>query len=151
MPDHDQRERLAAQTARNLSGLELEREGRLEEALALYRQNMDEAFEGDWPYGRLVATYEKRGELEAAAAVLERAIEVFGASKRRTPADRRATVNAFKGRLRLVRRASRMLSGHHLFSRQRRPRLQPRRGRWPARGRLARRSGASNRAGRPGR
>jgi tetratricopeptide (TPR) repeat protein len=107
MTTGDERGRLAAQTARNLSGLELEREGRLEEALALYQLNVEEAFEGDWPYGRLVAAYEKKGELEAAAAVLERAIEVFGASKRRTPADRRATVNAFKGRLRLVRRAIR--------------------------------------------
>jgi tetratricopeptide (TPR) repeat protein len=107
MTGNDERERLAAQTARNLSGLELEREGRLEEALALYRQNVDEAFEGDWPYGRLVAAYEKRGELEAAAAILERAIEVFSASKRRTPADRRSTVSAFKGRLRLVQKAIR--------------------------------------------
>jgi tetratricopeptide (TPR) repeat protein len=107
MADGDERERLAAQTARNLTGLELERAGRLDEALALYQRNIDEGFEGDWPYGRLVAAYEKRGELENAVAVLERAIEVFGASKRRTPADRRATASAFKGRLRLVRRAIR--------------------------------------------
>ena len=102
-----ERERLAAQTARNLEGLELERSGQIEEALALYQRNVDDGFEGDWPYGRLVATYEKRGELERAVAVLERAIEVFGASKRRTPADRRSTINAFKGRLSKVRKAIR--------------------------------------------
>ena len=101
----DERERLAAQTARNLQGMELERAGRQDEALALYEQNVEEGFEGDWPYGRLVATFEKRGELERAVAVLERAIEVFSASKRRTPQDRRATLRAFKGRLRLVKKA----------------------------------------------
>jgi tetratricopeptide (TPR) repeat protein len=85
--------------------MELERAGRLDEALALYEQNLAEGFEGDWPYGRLVAAYEKRGELQRAAVVLERAIEVLSASKRRTPADRRATIQAFKGRLRMVKRA----------------------------------------------
>jgi hypothetical protein len=101
----DERERLAAQTARNLDGMELEREGRVDEAMAVYHRNLDEGFEGDWPYGRLVAIYERRGELERAAEVLERAIAVFTASRRRTPADRRVTLRAFKGRLRLVRRA----------------------------------------------
>jgi tetratricopeptide (TPR) repeat protein len=102
----DERERLARQTARNLQGLELERAGRSPEALALYEENVAEGFEGDWPYGRLVAAYERDGDLAAAERVLERAIEVFSASRRRTPADRRATVRAFKGRLRLVKRAT---------------------------------------------
>jgi hypothetical protein len=101
----DERERLAQQTARNLRGLELERAGRSLEALTLYEQNVADGFEGDWPYGRLVAAYERDGDLAAAERVLERAIEVFSASRRRTPADRRATVRAFKGRLRLVKRA----------------------------------------------
>jgi hypothetical protein len=101
----DERERLTRQTARNLEGLELERAGRVDEAIALYEQNLGEGFEGDWPYGRLVAVLERRGELERAVAVLERGIEVFAASKRRTPADRRATIRAFKGRLRLVKKA----------------------------------------------
>lgn len=100
-----ERERLDEQTARNLRGMELERAGRVDEALALYEKNLAEGFEGDWPYGRLVAVYEKRGDLERAAEVLERAIEVFGVSNRRTAADRRATIRAFKGRLRLVKRA----------------------------------------------
>ena len=103
----DERERLAQQTARNLEGMELERAGRIDEAIALYQRNVAEGFEGDWPYGRLVAIYERQGELGLAAAVLERAIEVFGTSKRRTAADRRATVRVFKNRLRLVKRAMR--------------------------------------------
>lgn len=101
----DERERLEHQTARNLEGMELERAGRIDEAVTLYEQNVAEGFEGDWPYGRLVAIHERRGDLERAVAVLERAMEVFGASRRRTAADRRATVRVFKNRLRLVNKA----------------------------------------------
>ena len=78
----DERERLLRQTGRNLQGMELERQGRAEEAFALYRQNVAEGFEGDFPYGRLVAAHERAGDLEQAAAVLERAIEVFSTTKR---------------------------------------------------------------------
>jgi tetratricopeptide (TPR) repeat protein len=95
----NERELLEAQTSRNLRGMDLEREGRLEDAVALYEQNVAEGFEGDWPYGRLVAIHERQGDLERAVAVLERAIEVFGAGTRRTAADRRATVRVFKNRL----------------------------------------------------
>jgi len=99
----EERERLSQQTARNLEGMALERAGHTDEAVALYEQNLAEGFEGDFPYGRLVAFHEKRGEFERAVDVLERAIEVFRASKRRTPADRRSTIQAFRGRLRLVK------------------------------------------------
>jgi len=100
----DERGQLERQTARNLEGMELERAGRTDDAMALYEQNLAEGFEGDWPYGRLVAIFERRGEPELAVRVLERAIEVFSASRRRTAADRRATVRVFKNRLRLVKR-----------------------------------------------
>lgn len=100
----EERERLLRQTTRNVEGLELERQGRQAEARALYEQNLAEGFEGDFPYGRLVALHERAGDFEQAAEVLERAIEVFSATRRRTPADRRATLRAFKGRLRLVRK-----------------------------------------------
>jgi tetratricopeptide (TPR) repeat protein len=100
---------LEAQTARNLDGLAAEQAGRIEEAIALYEQNAREGFVGDWPYGRLVAIYEKRQAFDAAQRVLERAIEVLEASPRRTPQDRRALVRVFKKRLTALhkRRASR--------------------------------------------
>jgi tetratricopeptide (TPR) repeat protein len=95
---------LEAQTARNLEALEAEREGRIDEAMALYERNVQEGFPGDLPYGRLVALYEKRQALDEAARVLQRAIEVFTSSTRRTPQDRRATLQVFRNRLKLVQR-----------------------------------------------
>jgi tetratricopeptide (TPR) repeat protein len=96
------REQVDLQTRRNLDALALESDGRTEEAMALYEQNIADGFEGDWPYGRLVAYYERLGRLDDAQRVLERGIEVFNESKRRTPLDRRSVLRAFKGRLKLV-------------------------------------------------
>jgi hypothetical protein len=90
---------LEAQTARNLEGLGAEQAGDLAEATRLYERNVAEGFVGDLPYGRLVAIYERQGDLDAAERVLRRAIEVFTASARRTPQDRRATIRVFKNRL----------------------------------------------------
>jgi hypothetical protein len=73
----------------------------------LYERNVAEGFEGDWPYGRLVAYYEQRGRLDEAERVLQRAIEVFKTTRRRAAEDRRATLRAFRGRLRLVQQAAR--------------------------------------------
>ena len=100
MSDRAQQEE---QTRRNVDGMELERNGRLDLALELYEQNVAEGFEGDWPYGRLVAYYEKLGRYDEAERVLNRAIEVFKASKKRSAEDRRATVQVFRNRLRLVK------------------------------------------------
>jgi tetratricopeptide (TPR) repeat protein len=100
-----ERETLEDQTRRNLEGMDLERSGQIERAVELYERNVAEGFEGDWPYGRLVAYYEKEGRLDEAERILQRAIDVFKASKRRTPEDRRATLAAFRGRLRVVKKA----------------------------------------------
>jgi tetratricopeptide (TPR) repeat protein len=93
---------LEAQTARNLEALQAEQSGEVERAIALYERNVAEGFAGDLPYGRLVMLYERRGSLEDAERVLRRAIEVFEASRRRTAADRRATIRVFKNRLKQV-------------------------------------------------
>jgi hypothetical protein len=94
---------LEAQTARNLEGLAAEQAGEIESAIALYERNAAEGFVGDLPYGRLVAIYERRGAFDDAERVLLRAIEVFEASTRRTPQDRRATIRVFKNRLKALR------------------------------------------------
>ena len=98
---------LEAQTARNLAGLEAEQAGQLDEAIGLYERNAAEGFPGDWPYGRLVAIYEKRQAFDDAERVLRRGIEVFQASTRRTPQDRRTMVGTFRKRLTLVRKKRR--------------------------------------------
>jgi tetratricopeptide (TPR) repeat protein len=108
MPPHETLEdrwTLEAQTARNLEALTAEHEGRLDEAIALYERNVAEGFPGDLPYGRLVAIYEKRADLDQAERVLQRAIAVFETSSRRTPQDRRTMIRTFQKRLSLVRRA----------------------------------------------
>jgi tetratricopeptide (TPR) repeat protein len=101
----EERWTLEAQTARNLEALDAEHAGRLDEAIALYERNVAEGFPGDLPYGRLVAVYEKRGALAEAERVLERAIQVFETSTRRTAQDRRAMVRVFRKRLALLRKS----------------------------------------------
>ena len=98
---------LEAQTARNLEGMVAEQAGDVSAAIALYERNLEEGFPGDLPYGRLVAIYEKQGALDQAERVLLRAIEVFSASRRRTAADRRATIRVFKNRLAAIRKRQR--------------------------------------------
>ena len=95
---------LEAQTARNLEAIDAEHAGRLDEAIALYERNVAEGFPGDLPYGRLVAIYEKRAQLDEAERVLRRAMAVFETSTRRTPQDRRAMVRVFRKRLALLQK-----------------------------------------------
>ena len=93
---------LEAQTARNLEAMAAEQAGELETAIALYERNVAEGFPADLPYGRLVAIYERRGALDEAERVLRRAIEVLASTSRRSPQDRRATVQAFRNRLAML-------------------------------------------------
>jgi tetratricopeptide (TPR) repeat protein len=93
---------LEAQTARNLEAYAAEQEGRLADAIALYEQNVAERFPGDLPYGRLVAIYERGNDLDSAERVLRQAIAVFESTTRRTPQDRRATLQVFKRRLKAL-------------------------------------------------
>ena len=98
------RARAEEQTARNLRGMELEREGQVDAAMALYEQNVAEGFAADWPYGRLVAIYERLGRPEDALRVLERGLAVFKASRARTPEDHRAVMAVFRNRMRKIRK-----------------------------------------------
>ncbi len=95
----EERWTLEAQTARNLEAIDAERAGRVDEAIQLYERNVAEGFPADLPYGRLVAIYERRNDLDNAERVLRRAIAVLSASARRSASDRQATVRVFKNRL----------------------------------------------------
>ena len=96
-----------ALTARNLEGMVAEQEGRWDDAVALYERNVADGFQLDWPYGRLCAIYERRGDFSEAERVLLRGIEVFRTARLRTPSDRRAMAATFRRRLTLVRKRSR--------------------------------------------
>lgn len=102
----EERVALEAQTRRNLDGMELEQAGQIEEALALYEQNVAEGFSGDWPYSRLVSAYERRGAYDEAERVLRRAIEVTRADRRKPAPDRRTLLQGLQGRLRLLKKTA---------------------------------------------
>jgi tetratricopeptide (TPR) repeat protein len=97
---------LEAQTARNLEALTAEQAGDIDGAIALYERNAAEGFPGDLPYGRLVALYERRLQLDDAERILRRAIEVFETSTRRSARERRATIRVFQNRLKMLRRTT---------------------------------------------
>ena len=102
----DARLRLEVQTRRNLEGMELEGAGRFDLAVELYEQNVAEGFVGDWPYGRLVSVYERQGAFDQAERVLRRAIDVTRADRRKPAADRRTLIQAFQGRLRVLKKSA---------------------------------------------
>jgi len=105
----EERASLEAQTRRNLDGMELEQAGQLEQAVALYEQNVSEGFTGDWPYSRLVSVYERRGAYDEAERVLRRAIEVTRADRRKPAPDRKTLLQGLQGRLRLLKKTPRSL------------------------------------------
>lgn len=69
--------KFSIQVDRNLKGKELEKEGDIEGAIALYEQNISEGFAGNHPYDRLAIIYRKKKDYSEEIRVLERAIYVF--------------------------------------------------------------------------
>lgn len=61
---------------RNLKGKALEKEGRVDEAIALYEQNVEDWFEGGHPYDRLRIIYTKRGRVADAIRVCDAFVAV---------------------------------------------------------------------------
>jgi tetratricopeptide (TPR) repeat protein len=102
----EERALLEEQTKRNLDGMELESAGRIDLAIELYEQNVEEGFPGDWPYSRLVSAYERQGVYDQAERVLRRAIEVTRADRRKPAGDRRTVLQGLQGRLRLLKKSA---------------------------------------------
>jgi tetratricopeptide (TPR) repeat protein len=65
------------QAERNLTGIELEKAGKVDEAIELFEKNVEENFIGSHPYYRLAIIYRKRGQIDEEIRVLEKAISVF--------------------------------------------------------------------------
>ncbi|MBA7567513.1 hypothetical protein ES695_02195 [Candidatus Atribacteria bacterium 1244-E10-H5-B2] len=57
---------------RNLEGKELEKAGKIDEAIALYEKNIKEEFDGKHPYIRLAIIYRKRKLFDDEARVLNK-------------------------------------------------------------------------------
>jgi tetratricopeptide (TPR) repeat protein len=62
---------------RNLKGIELEKKGKIQEAISLYEQNIADEFDGSHPYDRLAVIYRKQKRIEDEIRVLEQAIKVL--------------------------------------------------------------------------
>lgn len=84
---------------RNLRGIELEKSGRVDEAILLYEANVRENCEGNHPYDRLAIIYRKRKQIDEEIRVLEKAIWVFENVVYQGRGDRPPKLARFKKRL----------------------------------------------------
>jgi tetratricopeptide (TPR) repeat protein len=87
------------QVERNLKGIDLEKQGKLEEAIRLYEQNINENFIGSHPYMRLAIIYRKRKQPLDEIRVLKKAIWVFENIVYYPRSDRLPKLKKFKERL----------------------------------------------------
>ena len=99
----DGRDRIRAQTARNVAAIEHELRGEWDAAIDLYETNAAEGFPGDLPYGHLALIYTRRAQPADVVRVLERAVEVFSAQPRSNP-DRMPRLRVFRQRLKEARK-----------------------------------------------
>lgn len=91
--------KFSRQVERNLLGIQLEKEGKIEEAVQLYEQNIAESFIGDHPYNRLRVIYKKQKKIDDIIRVLEKAIYVFDDIVSDKRADRNKKLEKFKEQL----------------------------------------------------
>lgn len=91
------------QVERNLRGIELEKSGRVDEAIQLYEENVKENFEGNHPYDRLAIIYRKRNLINEEIRVLEKAVWVFENIVFEKRVDRLPKLEKFKKRLEKAR------------------------------------------------
>ena len=82
----------------NLNGIELEKNGKVDEAVKLYEKNVSMGFEGNHPYDRLAIIYRKNKDYDNEIRVLEKAIAVFEKVNPSRP-DRDPKLQRFKDRL----------------------------------------------------
>lgn len=84
---------------RNLQGKELERIGRIDDAISLYELNVADDFEGSHPYDRLATIYHERKDYNNERRILEHAIYVFENIVYSQRSDRLCKLNRYKHRL----------------------------------------------------
>lgn len=84
---------------KNSRAKELEKEGRVDEAILLYEENVTARFDGSHPYERLAIIYTKRKQYNDAIRVLHIAIDVFENDIPPERADRLPKLAKFQERL----------------------------------------------------
>lgn len=84
--------------ARNLKGIQLEKQGKEEQAIALYEANVSDRIDGSHPYNRLRILYKNRGDYDNAIRVCEAYIS-YGGSDENLCESFRAEINKLKSRL----------------------------------------------------
>lgn len=73
-------ERLLGTARRNNEGTELEKSGRIDDAIAVYEENIKVGYPASHSYERLMILYRKRKEYDQEIRVILRAIEVFASA-----------------------------------------------------------------------
>lgn len=86
------------QYRRNLEAKELEREGKVDEAMKLYQKNIDEKFIGHFPYKRLADIYHKQKKFDLELEVLQKGIKIFETLPD-TRSDKKSLLEEFNTRL----------------------------------------------------
>ena len=84
---------------RNLKGIKLEKEGKIDKAIKLYEKNIEEEFDGSHPYTRLAIIYSKKGLLDDEIRVLKKAVWLFENVVYKERDNRSQKLDKFKKRL----------------------------------------------------
>jgi tetratricopeptide (TPR) repeat protein len=87
------------QVERNMNAKQFEKEGQIDKAIELYEANIDEGFEGNFPYDRLRIIYNKQKKNTDVIRVLEKAVYVFENEVYRDRGDRLPKLERFKSEL----------------------------------------------------
>jgi len=85
--------------SRNMKGIELEKQGKIDEAIELYEQNIAENCDGSHPYMRLAILYRKKKSYDNEIRVLKKAIYVFENYAPKERGDSCPKLDKFRNRL----------------------------------------------------
>lgn len=107
--------RFDKQLERNLKAKKLEKAGNIDGAIRLYEENIEENFEGNYPYDRLAIIYKKRNQINEEIRVLKKAIWVFENIVSKARADKEPKLDRFKERLKKAKGILIFLAGLIIF------------------------------------
>lgn len=84
------------QVERNLQAIAYEKDGEIEKAIELYELNVEENFDGTYPYERLSEIYLNTGRNEDLIRILEKALTVFEGAQYSDCQHKRLQLERFK-------------------------------------------------------